>query len=54
MHTGEMIEQLMDMVARAEEHAHTTRFTEMAIREEEFTSRFIYAPDARPMMIGVV
>ncbi|MBZ5569561.1 MAG: hypothetical protein LAN64_17175 [Acidobacteriia bacterium] len=54
MYTGEMIDQLMDMVARAEEHAQVTRFAEMAIREEEFTSRFMYVPDAQPMMNGVV
>ena len=54
MYTGEVIDQLMKMVARAEEHAQSTRFSEMAAREEKFTSQFMYGAGAQPMMIGVV
>jgi hypothetical protein len=54
MYTGEMIDGLMDLVARAEEHAHAARIAEGAARtEQEFTSRFLYVPDAQPVMIGV-
>jgi hypothetical protein len=49
-----MIDELMEMVTRAEDHAHTVQLAPMTVHDEQpFTARFMYVPDAQPMMIGV-
>ena len=54
MYTGEMIEELVEMVVRAEEHADARRLAGRAAREErEFEPRFVYVAEAQPMMFGV-
>ncbi len=54
MYTGEVIDELTQMVARAEEHAQAVRMAEVAERDErEFVSHLMVVPDAQPMMIGV-
>jgi hypothetical protein len=54
MYSGTMIEQLMEMVARAEDHAHEVRVSEPERDQPRFASRFMYEmADAQPMMIGV-
>jgi hypothetical protein len=54
MYSGKMIEQLMEMVARAEDHAHQGHVSELERSEPGFASRFMYEmSDPQPMMIGV-
>ncbi len=54
MYTGQMIDELMEMVARAEDHARVVRLAQMAVPDERtFVSRMMYVPDTQPMMIGV-
>ncbi len=54
MYTGEVIDELMQMVARAEQHAQFACTAELMEREEhEFVSRLMVVPDVQPMMIGV-
>ena len=53
MYTGMMIEELMEMVARAENHAHDAHLDE-AHDEPVFASRLLYdMVESQPMMIGV-
>ena len=53
MYTGMMIEELMEMVARAENHARDAHFDE-AQDEPVFASRLLYdMVESQPMMIGV-
>ena len=54
MYSGMMIEQLMEMVARAEGQAHEVHVAELERGEPLFASRFMYEiADLQPMMIGV-
>jgi hypothetical protein len=55
MYTGTVINDLMDMVARAEDHAQDTRTALELEREEQLlASHFAYQPaDSQPMMSGV-
>ncbi len=54
MYTGQMIDELMEMVARAEDHARAVRLAQLAVPDERtFVSRLMYVPDAQPAMIGV-
>jgi hypothetical protein len=55
MYTGTVIEELMQMVARLEDHAQDVRPAAALEREEKFlASHFAYhAHGSQPMMIGV-
>jgi hypothetical protein len=55
MFTGMVIDELMEMVARAEHHAHEPRMTAEPERDQELlAAHFAYrATDSQPMMIGV-
>ena len=54
MYTGMVIDELMQMVARAEDHAQDARLSSEAAREQHsFESHFMYAADSQPMLIGV-
>jgi hypothetical protein len=58
MFTGMVIDELMEMVARAEHHAHEPRMMmaepEPERDEELLVSQFAYrSTDSQPMMIGV-
>jgi phosphotransacetylase len=54
MYTGETIDELMQMVARVEEHVQAMRHVEAAVRDrQEFASQLVYTAEAQPMMIGV-
>ena len=55
MFTGTVINDLMDMVARAEGHAQDLRGTVELEREDQLlASHFAYHPaDSQPMMSGV-
>ncbi len=54
MYKGQMIEELMQMVERAEDHARAVRLAQTATADEQtFVSRMMYVPDAQPIMIGV-
>ncbi len=54
MYTGQMIEELMEMVTRAEDHAQAMRLAQLSAGDQQtFLSRLMYVPDAQPMMIGV-
>ena len=56
MFTGTVINELMEMVARAEDHAQDLRTGVEPEREDRLrASHFAYRPgDSQPMMIGVV
>ncbi len=53
MYTGTVISELMEMVARVEDHAQDS--ANVSGREDELlASRFFYqATDSQPMMMGV-
>ena len=55
MFTGSLINELMEMVARAEDHAQDRRTAVEREREDRLrASRFAYPPaDSQPMMSGV-
>jgi hypothetical protein len=55
MFTGTVINELMDMVARAEDHAQDLRLVGELEREDQLlASHFAYHPaDPQPMMSGV-
>jgi hypothetical protein len=55
MYTGTVINDLMEMVARAEGHAQNQRRSVELERDEELlASHFAYQPvDSRPLMSGV-
>lgn len=55
MFTGTVINELMDMVARAEDHAQSLRMGVELEREDQLlASHFSYYPaDSQPMMNGV-
>jgi len=55
MFNGLVIDQLMEMVARVEDHARDARVTEEPVREEQLlASHFAYRPtESQAMMIGV-
>jgi hypothetical protein len=56
MFTGTVINELMDMVARAEGHAQDLRMAGKLEREDQLlASHFAYYPaDSQPMMFGGV
>jgi len=55
MFTGTVINELMDMVARAEDHAQSLRLAVKLEREDQLlASHFAYYPaDSQPVMFGV-
>jgi hypothetical protein len=54
MYSGMLIEELTEMVARAEDQAHEIHVSEPEREEHLFGSRFIMEQsDSQPMMIGV-
>ena len=54
MYTGEVIDELLDLVGRAEQHARSLRMAEPAARaERDFTPQFLYPAESGPMMMGV-
>ncbi len=54
MYTGQTIEELLEMVERAEDHAQTMRLAQRTAGDQQtFVSRLMYVPDAQPMMVGV-
>jgi hypothetical protein len=55
MYTGTVIDNLMEMVARAEDHVHEVRPAAAPQREDRLVaSHFAYrAHESQPMMIGV-
>jgi hypothetical protein len=55
MYTGTVISDLMEMVARAEDHAQDLRLAGELQREDQLlASHFAYYPaDSQPMMFGV-
>ena len=55
MYTGTMINDLLDMVARAEDHAQDRRTAVELEREDQLlASHFAYYPaDSQPTMYGV-
>jgi hypothetical protein len=56
MYTGTVINELMEMVARAEDHAQDLgKAVEWEREDRLLAPRFAYHPaDSRPMMSGVV
>ena len=54
MYTGTVISELMEMAARAEDHAQDARTAGELEREDPLlASHFAYPADAQPMMFGV-
>jgi len=55
MYTGTVIENLMEMVARAEDHVHEVLPAAAPQRQDDLlVSQFAYrASESQPMMIGV-
>ena len=54
MYTGMMIEELVKMVARAEDRAHDVHASELEPDDRLMASSFLFdMSDSQPMMIGV-
>ncbi len=54
MYTGTMIEQLFDVVMRAEQRAHSVKVEEPQRAPEVYAPRFFYeAPQPQRMYVGV-